>query len=119
MYYTIKLKCFVEEKCATKFKSVLANYYRDHNDSVGWHSDDEVELGIEPIIASLSFGSERVFNLKHKYNDQRFKLKLLSGSLLVMKGKTQSHWQHAVLKSRQQTNWRVNLTFRTIKNFTV
>lgn len=110
-----RLKVLLENKYELKFNSVLANCYRDQNDSVGWHSDDEVELGDKPVIASLSFGGERVFHLRHKYNEQRFKLKLASGSLLIMKGKTQEFWQHAVLKSRVQAPKRINLTFRLIQ----
>lgn len=108
------LKVKVSEKCQTAFNSVLANCYRDHQDSVSWHSDDEPELGSEPVIASLSLGAERYFHMKHKLTRDTFKLKLPSGSLLIMKGKTQLCWQHGILKSRQISRFRINLTFRKI-----
>ncbi|GLX79609.1 alkylated DNA repair protein [Thalassotalea insulae] len=100
--------------CQHGFNSVLANCYRDHNDSVAWHSDDEPELGPEPMIASLSFGAERVFHLKHKATGEKCKIPLQSGSLLVMAGQTQHQWQHAILKTKRQTAMRINLTFRKI-----
>jgi len=110
------LKQKVETLCQHKFNSVLANCYRDQQDSVSWHSDDEPELGKEPVIASLSFGAKRTFHLKHKVTGEKFNLPLQSGSLLVMSGRIQSHWQHAVLKSRLQMAMRINLTFRQIKS---
>ncbi|GHF85528.1 alpha-ketoglutarate-dependent dioxygenase AlkB family protein [Thalassotalea marina] len=110
----LALRHVISEKSQASFNSVLANCYRDHHDSVGWHSDDEPELGPEPVIASLSLGAERYFHMKHKQSGEKFKLKLPSGSLLIMKGKTQSFWQHAVLKSRQMAPYRINLTFRKI-----
>lgn len=108
------LKQAVSEKSQSSFNSVLANCYRDHQDSVSWHSDDEPELGSSPVIASLSLGAERYFHMRHKYSGEKFKLKLPSGSLLIMKDKTQEFWQHAVLKSRQISPARINLTFRKI-----
>ena len=108
------LKDKLTHVCHEPFNSVLANCYRDHNDSVGWHSDDEPELGTEPVIASLSFGAERYFHLKHKQKKVSEKILLPSGSLLIMRGKTQANWQHAVLKSRIESPERINLTFRKI-----
>ncbi len=110
------IKQRVEVFCEQQFNSVLVNCYRDHQDSMGWHSDDEPELGNKPIIASLSLGANRVFQLKHKSTGQKFKLPLQSGSLLVMSGTTQSCWQHAIGKTRQQQPMRINLTFRRIIN---
>lgn len=108
------LKSKVNNFCQGQFNSVLANCYRDHQDSVGWHSDDEPELGTHPVIASLSFGAKRMFHLKHKQTGEKFKLPLQSGSLLVMSGTTQAHWQHTIAKSRQHQPMRINLTFRHI-----
>lgn len=97
------------------FNSVLLNFYRDQHDSMGWHSDDEAELGPQPIIASLSLGGTRVFALKHKLRkDLRCKIPLENGSLLIMSGNTQSHWQHAVAKEKAECKARINLTFRRI-----
>lgn len=109
-----ELKNSVVEKAGVAFNAVLANCYRDHNDSVSWHSDDEPELGIEPTIASLSFGAKRNFQLKHKHTGETFKLPLESGSLLIMSGATQQNWLHAVAKTRIEQPMRINLTFRTI-----
>lgn len=98
------------------FNSVLANLYRDGNDSVGWHSDDETELGVNPVIASLSLGSERRFALKHKRNKSlpRMDIMLPSGCLLVMSGVTQHHWVHQLPKTRLPVGPRINLTFRQV-----
>lgn len=98
------------------FNSVLANYYRNGADSMGWHSDDEPELGQKPTIASLSFGQKRRFRLKHRQSAQTYSVELGHGSLLVMAGGTQRHWQHAVPKTSQAVGERINLTFRTILN---
>lgn len=108
------LKKKVENNLECSFNSMLANLYRDQKDSVSWHSDDEQELGLRPTIASLSFGAERVFQLKHKKTGERFKLPLQSGSLLIMAGDTQRYWQHAVLKQQRHIGPRINLTFRKI-----
>jgi alkylated DNA repair dioxygenase AlkB len=107
-----------EVECVTeaKFNSVLLNYYRDHNDSMGFHSDNEPELGPNPVIASLSLGEQRTFVLKHKTRRdlKSVKLPLASGSLLVMKGSTQRYWKHGIEKESQRCGPRVNLTFRRI-----
>lgn len=110
----LKLKEQVSEFCQQPFNAVLANCYRDHRDSVSWHSDDEVELGVNPVIASLSFGGQRMFHLKHKLTGESYKMPLQSGSLLVMSGETQQYWQHAIPKSRIECQQRINLTFRKI-----
>lgn len=96
------------------FNACLANLYRDGNDSNGWHSDDEKELGINPIIASLSFGTTRAFQLKHKTTDERLNFELTHGSLLVMGGEMQHHWKHQLPKRKGVHEPRVNLTFRKI-----
>ena len=98
------------------FTSCLVNLYRDGQDSNGWHADNEKELGENPIIASVSFGAERFFHMKHRYDkSQKLKIKLENGSLLLMKGKTQHHWLHQIPKTKKKVGERINLTFRTIK----
>lgn len=112
----LDIKSRVEAVAGTNFNSVLVNYYRDHRDSMGMHSDDEPELGERPILASLSLGEERTFILKHK-RDKALKpvrLKLASGSLLLMKGDTQHYWKHGIDKEARPCGPRVNLTFRRI-----
>jgi len=98
------------------FTHCLANLYRDGNDSMGWHADDEKELGKNPVIASLSLGAERNFQLKHKTNPElKYALKLEHGSLLIMQGSTQEFWKHQLPKTKKSIEPRINLTFRTIK----
>lgn len=104
------------QQAQTFFNSVLANWYRDGQDSVGWHSDDEPELGQEPVIASLSFGCVRDFELRHKGTGEKFRLPLQHGSLLIMAGAIQRCWQHAISKSAKVSTDRINLTFRHIKD---
>lgn len=111
----LDIKNKIETELKIKFTSCLANLYRDGKDSNGWHADNEKELGEHPIIASLTFGEERAFHLKHKV-DKTLKKKLIlkSGSLLLMKGKTQSHWLHQIPKTKKIIGKRINLTFRII-----
>ncbi len=110
------LKARVERACAASFNSVLLNLYRDEKDSVSWHSDDEPELGASPTIASVSLGETRRFELKHKQNSvDRVKLNLTNGSLLTMRGTTQSEWLHQVPKEKFACKPRINLTFRQIQ----
>ena len=109
------LKTAVEAAADTAMNSVLANWYRNGIDSMGWHSDDEPELGENPTILSLSFGEPRVFQLRHKATGQREKILLPHGSLLLMAGETQRHWQHAINKSKRAMRSRINLTFRKIR----
>lgn len=106
----------VQRLSEADFNSVLANYYRCGKDSVAWHSDDEAELGENPLIASLSFGSTRTFSLKHKHSGRLLKLDLPPGSLLIMAGCLQHHWLHQLAKTRRQLAGRINLTFRQIKS---
>ena len=112
----LELKDLVETVASAPFNSVLINYYRDHRDSMGLHSDDESELGAQPILASLSLGEERILTFKHKLNKEAtpVKIKLASGSLLLMKGDTQRYWKHGVEKETRPCGPRVNLTFRRI-----
>ncbi len=98
------------------FNSVLLNLYRDGNDKVSWHADDEKELGINPTIASVSLGATRRFDLKHKIEeDQKLQIELTPGSLVVMKGALQHNWLHQVPVQKKIHEPRINLTFRTIK----
>lgn len=98
------------------FNSVLINQYRNGKDSVSWHSDDENELGVNPVIASLTFGETRRFKLRHKLfkNSLQLDIDLTPGSLLIMAGETQHHWEHSVPKTTKEIGSRINLTFRTI-----
>jgi alkylated DNA repair dioxygenase AlkB len=98
-----------------RFNSVLANLYRDGRDSVGWHSDDEPELGARPVIASLSFGATRTFRLRSRATGAAaLSIDLAHGSLLVMAGDTQALYQHALPKRAGVMAARINLTFRCI-----
>ena len=111
----LKIKEKTEHIAKAKFNSVLLNYYRDGNDSMGWHSDDEPELGINPVIASVNFGQERRFDFRNKKDHhKKHHVNLQNGSLLIMKGDIQHHWQHQVAKSKQPMSGRINLTFRQI-----
>lgn len=101
--------------CHRAFNSVLANLYRDGQDCMGFHSDDEKELGWEPVIASLTLGGCRNFDLMHKKQPYKLRLRLPPGSLLVMKGATQTYWQHGIARTKQPVGPRVNLTFRQIQ----
>lgn len=97
------------------FNSVLVNYYRDGADAMGWHSDDEPELGAEPVIASLSLGATRRFLLKHRSRPElKLALALPAGSLLVMAGSTQAHYRHALPRTARPVGGRINLTFRWV-----
>lgn len=113
----LAIKTRIEAVAGNTFNSVLLNYYRDHRDSMGLHSDNELELGERPSIASLSLGEERTFTLKHKTRTdlKSIRLKLASGSLLLMKGETQRHWKHGIYKQTCPCGPRVNLTFRRIR----
>lgn len=111
-----EIKTKIEEITEIKFTTVLLNFYRDGSDSNGWHSDDEKELGENPVIVSISLGAERTFRLRHKKDKtQKKNLILQHGSLLIMKGETQHHWQHCIPKSKKDIKPRINLTFRVIK----
>jgi len=111
-----KIKSLVESISGTNFTTVLLNYYRNGSDSNGWHADNEKELGANPIIASLSLGAERSFQLKHNFDiTQKKNIILENGSLLLMKGTTQHFWKHQVPKTTKPVGSRINLTFRIIK----
>ena len=96
------------------FNSVLANYYRDGKDSMGWHSDDEKELGPNPTIASISFGSERNLYFRNKITKETISIPQAHGCLIVIDGKTQKNWQHSIKKTQKIIGPRINLTFRNI-----
>ena len=111
----------IERDSGSKFNSVLLNLYRDGNDAMGWHADDEAELGNCPVIASLSLGACRRFLLRPKKSQAAEKrhsvpLDLSHGSLLLMQGETQKYWQHSVGRTRKTIGPRVNLTFRNIRH---
>ncbi|EDZ95392.1 oxidoreductase, 2OG-Fe(II) oxygenase family [Limnospira maxima CS-328] len=111
------IKSQVEDIAEVTFNSVLINLYRDGKDSMSWHSDDEPELGKNPIIASVSLGGTRRFSGKHKISkDRKFHIDLTSGSLLLMKGETQHFWQHQIPKTSRVVEPRINLTFRMVKS---
>jgi alkylated DNA repair dioxygenase AlkB len=109
------IKLQIEEISRALFNSVLLNLYRDGKDSISWHSDDEPELGENPVIASVTFGSTRRFMFRHKYKKElKFSIELNSGSLLLMKGNTQQYWQHQIPKTNKLVQPRINLTLRKI-----
>jgi alkylated DNA repair dioxygenase AlkB len=113
---TLKLiKSKIEQIAQVSFNSVLLNLYRDGKDSVSWHSDDEPELGENPIIASVSFGATRRFSLRNKHSkNHKIDIDLASGSFLLMQGETQHFWQHQIAKTAKEIQPRINLTFRII-----
>lgn len=111
-----KIKLKVESVCDTNFTTVLLNQYRNGKDGNGWHADNEKELGLNPIIASVSFGAERVFQLKHNsIPGLKQNILLEHGSLLLMKGTTQNFWKHQIPKTLKPIGSRINLTFRVIQ----
>ena len=114
----LEIKSKIEEATGTKFNSCLLNYYRNGSDGMGWHQDNEKELGKNPIIASVTFGETRPFQLKHISNKELKKvdIPLSNGSLLIMAGETQHYWKHQIPKTTREIKERVNLTFRNIIN---
>jgi alkylated DNA repair dioxygenase AlkB len=113
----LAIKASVEQATGNRFNSVLMNYYRNESDSMGMHSDDEPELGVEPVIASLSFGDARTLVFRHRFDRSRkpIRVELGDGSLLLMRGATQRNWKHGIAKERRPRGARVNLTFRHIR----
>ncbi len=115
--YIQTLKNRISSITNSRFNALLANLYRDGKDHMGWHSDDERELGAAPVIASLSLGAERTFQLRHRRSPkQRIDIELASGSLLIMGPELQQQWQHALPKRLRVSQPRINLTFRYIYN---
>lgn len=109
---TARIRDKLFEYTDTEFNAALLNLYRNGQDSMGWHSDDEKELGQNPIIASVSLGAERRFLLRHRSTGAKITIQLKSGSLLWMAGPLQHHWQHSLPKTRAECGSRINLTFR-------
>lgn len=110
-----RLRQQLEAFCHHPFNGVLANYYRNGDDSMGWHSDDETSLGKQPVIASISLGAGRDFSFRPRGGGSTRHLHLENGSLLIMAGETQRHWQHALPRRRSTREPRLNLTFRHVK----
>ncbi|MDQ6697551.1 MAG: alpha-ketoglutarate-dependent dioxygenase AlkB [Actinomycetota bacterium] len=111
----LEIRALVEAEAATRFNSVLCNLYRHGRDSVAWHSDDEAELGPRPVIASVSLGDTRTFQLRHRTRSElRHQIELSHGCLLLMRGATQRHWKHQISKTARPVGRRINLTYRTV-----
>jgi alkylated DNA repair dioxygenase AlkB len=111
----LEVKRAVEPPSGVVFNSVLVNRYRTGRDSVSWHSDDEPEFGEQPVIASVSFGGTRTFQLKHKKRQElKASVELTHGSLLIMRGGSQANWLHRIPKTAKPVEERLNLTFRAI-----
>jgi alkylated DNA repair dioxygenase AlkB len=111
----LEVKRAVEPPSGVVFNSVLLNRYRTGRDSVSWHADDEPDFGEQPVIASVSFGGARIFQLKHKRRKElKASIELTHGSVLIMRGGTQANWLHQVPKTARRVDERLNLTFRAI-----
>ncbi|KXZ68190.1 2OG-Fe(II) oxygenase superfamily protein [Acinetobacter venetianus] len=110
----IELKALVEQLSGETFNSCLLNLYHTGEEGMAWHSDGEIDLKKNGAIASLSFGAERKFAFKHKQTKEKVELYLEHGSLLMMKGTTQSYWLHRLPPTKKVSTARINLTFRTI-----
>lgn len=114
----LEIKNQVEHFFNSKFNSALLNLYRNGSDSMGWHRDNEKELGKNPVIASVSLGESRRFLIREKENKKsKLELNLGSGSLVVMAGECQSYWEHSVPKTAKEKFERINITFRDVKSF--
>ena len=110
------LRDVCEQNSGSAFNSVLLNLYRDGNDKMGWHADDEPELGTEPVIASLSLGATRKFRFRHRVTKEVVECELPTGSLVVMSGLSQKCWVHEVPRQKRVNTPRINLTFRKIQS---
>ena len=112
-----KIKKRIETHSGVIFTGALLNFYRDEKDSMGWHKDDESELGLNPVIGSVSLGAARTFKLKNiKNSELQISLLLTHGSFLLMRGQTQHFWKHAIPKRVKPLGPRINITFRVVKN---
>jgi alkylated DNA repair dioxygenase AlkB len=112
--YLVAIRRRIKQAAGAPMNSLLLNYYRTGDDSMGFHSDDEPELGVNPVVPSLSLGATRQFVLRHGRTKERITYELTHGSLLVMAGTTQHNWQHTIPKTRKPVGERINLTFRNI-----
>jgi len=112
----LELRYRLQDTLQCPFNSVLANAYRDGRDSMGWHADDEKELGAEPRIASISLGAHRRFVLRSRSGEETRSLQLEHGSLLLMQGKSQRDYRHSIPKTKKVVGLRINLTFRQVWN---
>jgi alkylated DNA repair dioxygenase AlkB len=110
----LTLKSKIEAISQEKFNCVLVNLYRNGQDSNGWHADNEPELGKNPVIASLSLGATRRFDLRHNLTNEKLSFDLTNGSLLLMKGEMQHFWKHQIAKTKKVDAARINLTFRWV-----
>lgn len=115
----LEIKSRVDREAQVRFNSVLLSLYRNGNDSLSWHQDDEPELGEDPVIASVSFGATRSFQFRYKPDKTlpKVAVDLTHGSLLIMKGPTQRFWMHQVPKTSKPVSPRINLTFRVIQDY--
>ncbi len=111
----LSIKAAIEQKSQTTYNSCLLNLYHDGSEAMSWHSDGEKDLKQGAAIASVSFGAERRFMFKHKQAKEKVAIVLAHGSLLIMQGETQQHWQHRLPPTVKVTEPRINLTFRTIQ----
>lgn len=113
----LSIKQKIEKESGVPFNSVLMNLYRDGRDSMGWHRDNEKELGTNPVIGSVSFGETRPFRLRHKFRKEvePLEIPLAHGSYLLMAGATQQYWEHMIPKTARPLRPRINLTFRLIR----
>ncbi len=112
----LKIKQRIEPVAGVTFTSALLNLYRNENDSMGWHQDNEKELGKDPVIGSVSLGESRQFHFRHaKDKSMKQSITLLDGSFLLMQGQTQHFWYHAIPKTKKPKKPRINITFRTLK----
>ena len=111
----LHIKTRTEQVSKARFNSVLLNRYRDGQDSMGWHADDEPELGRNPVIGSVSLGQSRTLQMKHRIDkSKRLDIPLANGSFLLMQGEVQHYWLHQIAKSRRHLDERINLTYRLI-----
>lgn len=110
----LNLKSKIEAISQEQFNCVLVNLYRNGQDSNGWHADNEPELGKNPVIASLSLGATRRFDLRHNLTNEKISFNLTNGSILLMKGEIQHYWKHQIAKTKKIDAARINLTFRML-----
>lgn len=111
----LEIRDLVRQHIGVEFTHVLCNYYRDGNDSMGWHRDNEADLGKNPSIASVTFGATRIFQMRHHATkNHKIEIPLTHGSLLLMTGQSQHFWEHQLPKTKKVNSPRINLTFRKL-----